>query len=162
MPKLKTLTEIYSIGLSQTLRAGSSSISLGIANNIAASFGVIPLAVLGVADRIQMVVFSVFGGISQGMLPLVGYNFGAQKKERVGEILVKAVLISSMSVINSKNTVYLFLHIFQRNQFLFFYDFMNGYMGNILPLEDDSARIRFNQPGNEVKKSRLTSAIGSY
>jgi putative MATE family efflux protein len=94
MPKLKTLTGIYSIGLSQTLRAGSSSISLGIANNIAASFGVIPLAVLGVADRVQMVVFSVFGGISQGILPLVGYNFGAQKKDRVGEIVVKAATIS--------------------------------------------------------------------
>jgi len=28
------------------------------------------------------------------MLPLVGYNFGAQKKERVGEVVVKAGLIS--------------------------------------------------------------------
>lgn len=34
-------------------------------------------------------------------------------------------------------------------------------MGNILPMEDDSARIRFNQPGNEVKKGRLASAIWS-
>ncbi len=95
VPKLKTLTGIYSIGLSQTLRAGSSSISLGIANNIAASFGVIPLAVLGVADKVQMVVISVSGGISQGLLPLVGYNHGAQKKDRVGEIIVKAALISA-------------------------------------------------------------------
>jgi len=33
-------------------------------------------------------------GIGQGMLPLVGYNFGAKKKERVGEVVLKAGLIS--------------------------------------------------------------------
>ncbi len=33
-------------------------------------------------------------GIGQGMLPLVGYNFGAKKKERVGEVVLKAGLTS--------------------------------------------------------------------
>lgn len=33
-------------------------------------------------------------GIGQGMLPLVGYNFGAQKKQRVGEVVAKATLLS--------------------------------------------------------------------
>ena len=94
LPKLRILTGIYSVGLSQTVRAGSGSISLAIANNVAASFGVIPLAVLGVVDKVQMVVLAVCIGIGQGMLPLVGYNFGAQKKERVGEIVVKAGLLS--------------------------------------------------------------------
>jgi Na+-driven multidrug efflux pump len=76
--------------------AGSASISQAIANNVAASFGIIPLAVLGVVFKVNMVVFSVCMGIGQGMLPLVGYNFGAQKKERIGEIVVKAGLISFM------------------------------------------------------------------
>ncbi len=94
VPKLKMLTGIYSIGFSQTVRTGASSISLAIANNIAASFGVIPLAVLGVIFKVQSVVLGVCTGIGQGMLPLVGYNFGARKKERVSEVVVKASLFS--------------------------------------------------------------------
>jgi putative MATE family efflux protein len=94
VPKLRILTGIYSIGFSQTVRTGASTISLAIANNIAASFGVIPLAVLGVIFKVQSVVLAVCTGIGQGMLPLVGYNFGAQLKERVGEVVVKAGLIS--------------------------------------------------------------------
>jgi Na+-driven multidrug efflux pump len=108
LPKLRILTGIYSVGLSQTVRAGSGSISIGIANNVAASFGVIPLAVLGVVDKVQMVVLAVCMGIGQGMLPLVGYNFGAQKKERVGEVVVKAGLISFMWGLMSCVVVMLF------------------------------------------------------
>jgi putative MATE family efflux protein len=93
-PNLKVVTDIYRVGISRTIQTGAGSISLAIANNIAASFGVIPLAVLGIVDKVQMVVISLCIGISQGMLPLVGYNYGAQKKERVSEIVVKAGLIS--------------------------------------------------------------------
>jgi Na+-driven multidrug efflux pump len=93
-PRLGIVTEIYRVGISQTVRAGSASISQAIANNVTAAFGVIPLAVLGVVFKVNMIVFSVCMGIGQGMLPLVGYNFGAQHKERIGEVVVKAGLIS--------------------------------------------------------------------
>jgi putative MATE family efflux protein len=94
LPKLRIITEIYRVGISRTVQTGSGSISLAIANNVAASFGVIPLAVLGIVDKVQMVVIALCIGISQGMLPLVGYNYGAKKKERVGEVVMKAGLIS--------------------------------------------------------------------
>ena len=96
MPNLKIVAEIYRVGISQTVRAASASISHAIANNIAVSFGVIPLAVLGVVFKVNNMVLGVCMGIGQGMLPLVGYNFGAQKKERVGEVVVKAGLLSFM------------------------------------------------------------------
>jgi len=94
LPNLRTVTEIYSIGISQTVRTSAISISQILASRAAASFGVIPLAVLGVLYKVNMVVFMFCLGLSQGMLPLVGYNFGAQKKERVGELVVKTGLAS--------------------------------------------------------------------
>lgn len=90
----RTIYEIYRVGISQTVRASAASLSQAIANNIAASFGVATLAVLGVLFKVNMVVFSFCMGVGQGMLPLVGYNFGAKKKERVGEAVLKAGLIS--------------------------------------------------------------------
>ena len=94
LPNLRIVTEIYRVGLSQTVRASSASLSLAIANNVAASFGVVALAVLGVIFKVNMLVFAFCMGIGQGMLPLVAYNFGAQKKERVSEVVVKAGLTS--------------------------------------------------------------------
>jgi Na+-driven multidrug efflux pump len=94
LPNLGIVTEIYRVGLSQTVRASSASLSLAIANNVAASFGVVALAVLGVIFKVNMLVFAFCMGIGQGMLPLVGYNFGAHKKERVSEVVVKAGLTS--------------------------------------------------------------------
>jgi Na+-driven multidrug efflux pump len=45
--------------------------------------------------QVNMIVFAFCIGVGQGMLPLVAYNFAAQKKERVGEVVVKAGLIST-------------------------------------------------------------------
>jgi len=94
LPNLKTVTEIYGVGISQTVRSGAVSVSQILATRAAASFGVVPLAVLGVILKVNSIVFSFCIGIGQGMLPLVAYNFAAQKKERVGELVVKAGLTS--------------------------------------------------------------------
>jgi Na+-driven multidrug efflux pump len=61
---------------------------------VAASFGVVALAVLGVVFRLARFAFQVTMGLGQGILPLVGYNFGAGQKERVGEIITKAGIVA--------------------------------------------------------------------
>jgi len=96
LPNLKTMTEIYSIGISQTMHAAGGSVIQILASRAAASFGVIPLAVLGVLMKMNSIVNAFCLGIGRGMLPLVAYNFAAQKKERVGEVVVKAGLTSVM------------------------------------------------------------------
>jgi Na+-driven multidrug efflux pump len=95
LPNPKTVTEIYSVGISQTMHVGGGSISQILASRAAASFGVIPLAVLGVLMKVNSIVLSFCLGIGRGMLPLAAYNFAAQKKERVGEVVVKAGLTST-------------------------------------------------------------------
>jgi len=63
---------------------------VALINRVAASFGVIPLAVMGVIFRASSFAFMPCLGLGQGALPLIGYNFGAQKKDRVTEVIVKA------------------------------------------------------------------------
>ncbi len=92
LPKLRILIEIYRVGIASIVRMSAMSVVIALANTTAASFGVIPLAVLGVVFRSARFVFMVCMGLGQGMLPLVGYNFGAKQKERVGEIVIKAGL----------------------------------------------------------------------
>jgi len=94
MPKYRVVVDIYSIGASNTLRSCAISIAQILACRAAASFGTVPLAVLGVLFRIGMINFGFCIGVSQGILPLVGYNFGDRKNERIREIVLKAGLVS--------------------------------------------------------------------
>jgi len=45
----------------------------------------IAVSVLGVYFKLQSFVFMPVFGLSQGVLPLIGYNYGAENKERVEE-----------------------------------------------------------------------------
>lgn len=94
LPDIQTLSEIYRVGFASIVRMGAMSVVMAIANSIAASFGVIPLAVLGVVFRLARFAFMPTMGLGQGMLPLVGFNFGAKQKDRVGEVVIKAGLTS--------------------------------------------------------------------
>jgi len=92
----ETVAEIYSIGASSTLRMVAVSISQMLACIAASPFGTVPLAILGVLFRIARLNFAFCIGLSQAVVPLVGYNYGAQKEERIREIVVKAILVSVM------------------------------------------------------------------
>ncbi len=93
---LKIVSEIYRVGISVTVRTNAMSLSQIIAARAASSFGVIPLAVLGVLFRTASFAFMPCVGVSQGILPLIGYNFGAQMKDRVGEVVIKASFFGLM------------------------------------------------------------------
>ena len=43
----------------------------------------IPLAVLGIVMRFSQIVIFIFVGLSASCIPVVGYNIGAQRKDRV-------------------------------------------------------------------------------
>ena len=92
LPSLKILVEIYRVGIASIVRMIAGSVVITLANRIAATFGVLPIAVLGVVFRSSSFAFMPCVGLSQGMMPLVGYNFGARLKERVGEVVIKASL----------------------------------------------------------------------
>jgi Na+-driven multidrug efflux pump len=70
----------------------SGSVVATVANSIIAGFGSMPLAAYGVAFRLFSFAFMPCIGISQGVLPLAGYNFGAARLDRVREIVLKGAL----------------------------------------------------------------------
>jgi len=95
IPRIKILAGIYRVGTASIVRSGAQFLVMGVINNTAASFGVVPLAVLGVLVRVGRFVHMPVLGLGQGILPLVGYNYGAKKKGRVSEVLFKATLAGS-------------------------------------------------------------------
>ena len=94
LPNLKIMAEIYRVGVASIVRSAAGSVVMVLVNRTAASFGVISLAVVGILFRSSSFVLLPPMGLAQGVLPLVGYNFGAKQMERVGEVLIKAGLAS--------------------------------------------------------------------
>ncbi len=91
----KTILEIYRIGIAAMILPFSINISLMVANTILAGYGHIPVAVMGLFFRLQMLAILPVIGFKQGLLPLIGYNHGAGFSERIREILIKGVGIST-------------------------------------------------------------------
>ncbi|MBI4329963.1 MAG: MATE family efflux transporter [Chloroflexi bacterium] len=92
LPRPDIVAGIYRVGMASIVRSGVQFVVMGLVNRTAASFGVMPLAIMGVLMRSGRFVQMPILGLGQGMLPLVGYNYGARKKERLAEIVFKTGL----------------------------------------------------------------------
>lgn len=85
-PRLALIKEIVAIGSSAAARQVSGSIMFIIANHMLITFGGdLGVAVFGIAHKVLMFTLMPMFGIVQGMLPIVGYNYGAQLHNRVSE-----------------------------------------------------------------------------
>jgi putative MATE family efflux protein len=118
VPSLVSIRKIYVIGFPAMILQISTNLSLVIANNILAAYGHLAIAALGLIFRLFMFALMPVIGISQGLLPIIGFNFGAGKMQRIREALVKGVALST-GVVVFFGVLYftwpaLFLSIFSR------------------------------------------------
>lgn len=78
----RTIREIYAVGLpSIVMQAISAFLNMGL-NGILAGFSDTAVAVLGAYYKLQSFIFMPAFGMNQGLLPILGYNYGARKKSR--------------------------------------------------------------------------------
>lgn len=75
--------EIFKTGLPSLTRQGLASIAAMLLNNHAAAYGDAAVAAMGIVGKIFMIIFAVVLGIGQGFQPVVGFNYGAGKFDRV-------------------------------------------------------------------------------
>jgi putative MATE family efflux protein len=79
------LGEIYKVGLPVTAMQLLGSVMLAGANMILGSFGTVAIAVFGIFFRLQSFIFMPVFGLGQGVMPLIGYNYGSGNPERMKE-----------------------------------------------------------------------------
>jgi putative MATE family efflux protein len=89
--------EINSLGLVTLARQGAVSILSIVLNHSLFKYGgEIYISVYGIINRILMFVLFPVIGLAQGMLPIAGYNYGAQDYKRVKEVIKKAILYATI------------------------------------------------------------------
>lgn len=88
IPDLKILKEVFAIGSSSFIRQGSSSLVSIIMNHLLLIYsGSLAIAAYAIIRRFQMFIMMPLFGFVQAMQPIVGFNYGAKKYDRVKEAL---------------------------------------------------------------------------
>ena len=83
VPNAKLVKDMLIIGIPSVLMQAIGSIMTFCMNIILISFSDIALNVFGVYFKLQSFVFMPIFGLNNGMVPIIAYNFGARKKNRV-------------------------------------------------------------------------------
>lgn len=91
-PSLRTIKEIYAVGIPSIIMASIGSVMTFGLNKILLVFSSTATAVFGVYFKLQSFIFMPVFGINNGMVPIIAYNYGARNKDR----LMKTVKISIM------------------------------------------------------------------
>ncbi len=95
--KLVYIKEIVLLGLATFIRQiGTSAMALAVNNMVKIYGGDLAIATFGMVNRFLTLVLMPIFGMNQGLQPIIGYNFGAKKNDRVKEVLKVAVLITTM------------------------------------------------------------------
>lgn len=89
-PEKQTIKEIYKVALPSIVLQGLTSISTLLMNIIVVAFSEIAVAVFGLYFKVQSFLYMPLFGLNSGVIPIVGYNYGARNKDRV----VKTVRIA--------------------------------------------------------------------
>lgn len=92
-PKWDLIKNILGIGMSPfAMNACACLVVIFINNQLVNYGGDTAVGAYGIANRIAFLFFMVVMGINQGMQPIAGYNFGAQRMDRVMQVLKYSIM----------------------------------------------------------------------
>lgn len=77
------IRQIVSVGSSSMFRSGLAVVSAIVLNNIAGEISDAVLAGIGVSTKVMMFPFGIILGFGTGFQPVVGFNWGARRYDRV-------------------------------------------------------------------------------
>lgn len=89
----RIVRDIYSVGVPSIIMQSIGSFLVMGLNAILARFAS-AVAVLGIYYKLQSFVFMPVFGLTQGVLPIMGYNYGARSKQRLMHALKIGVVIA--------------------------------------------------------------------
>ena len=94
------LKSLYSVGIPAAFAIFLFDLVTIVINKLVVDYGNIELASMGIVLKLERIPIQVGLGICLGMVPLVGYNFGAGNKKRMKEIVSLArIWILAFSII---------------------------------------------------------------
>ena len=101
--KANTSRKISTLGISSFITQMSIVVVIAFENNLLVKYGAeskfgseIPITVLGIVMKISQILNSIIIGLAAGAQPILGYNYGAEKYDRVKQTLKTVLGISTL------------------------------------------------------------------
>ncbi|WP_446002696.1 MATE family efflux transporter [Clostridium estertheticum] len=90
------VNDIFAIGVAPfSMQIASSLVAILYNRGLYTYGGNIAIAAMGILNSISMLIFMPIVGISQGIQPIIGYNYGAKLYDRVFKILKLAIIFGT-------------------------------------------------------------------
>ena len=85
---------IFGVGIPASIQNLLNVTGMTILNNFTSSYGADPVAAMGIAQKVNMVPMYVAMGLSQGIMPLISYNYGSGNTSRMKKTITFSARIS--------------------------------------------------------------------
>ena len=96
-PEMQLISRILSIAIPSIAMVAVGSVMTYGMNRILYTFTPVAVSIFGIFYKVQSIAFMPVFGLNNGMIPIVSYNYGARKPDRMTEA-VKCTLILSVSI----------------------------------------------------------------
>ncbi|MBQ2961247.1 MAG: MATE family efflux transporter [Oscillospiraceae bacterium] len=77
--------DVFSVGIPAAIQNLFNVTNLTVLNNFTAAFGSDAVAAMGIAHKIQQIPINASFGFSQGIMPIMGYNYSRNNRKRMRE-----------------------------------------------------------------------------
>lgn len=93
-PHGHTIAIIYEVGIPSIIMQAIGSVMTFGMNKILLMFSSTAAAVFGVYFKLQSFIFMPVFGLNNGMIPIIAYNYGARKRERITQTIKLSIIIA--------------------------------------------------------------------
>lgn len=130
-PTREIVKGVCGVGIPASIQNLLNVTGMTVLNNAVSAFGSEAVAAMGIAQKVTMIPWEVSLGFSQGVMPLVGYNYSARNGKRMKDAVLYTAKL--MMIIMGVSTV-LFL--------LFAPQLIGAFMNNAVIVEYGAAFMR--------------------
>lgn len=131
--KKQIIKEVCGVGIPASIQNLLNVTGMTILNNFTASYGADAVAAMGISYKIYMVPMQITLGFSQGIMPLISYNFASGNRKRMKDSILFAMKIM-LPILAVVTVVYFtcseqFVQLFMQNETIIAYGgrFLKGF-----------------------------------
>lgn len=106
-PRKELVRGVFGVGIPASIQNLLNVTGMTVLNNFTAVFGPDAIAAMGIAYKINMIPMYIAMGVSQGLMPLVSYNYGSGNVPRLKQSVTFAAKIS-LAFMAATSVVYFF------------------------------------------------------
>ena len=108
-------SEILTVGFPSFLSMFMGIVSNTVLNSLVASYSTQAIAGMGIAKKIDTLAFAIANGMTQGVLPLIGYNFASNNRKRMKSAILHTAVYSL--IVSLVGTLFLYFGAAPISQF---------------------------------------------